>query len=190
MEYDILVVDDDRYALAGMSKNLEKEGHRVVTAVNGEAAVDRIKDKNFDLVLTDLIMDEINGLDVLKTVKVRNPDSVVVVLTGYGDMESAIDALRFGADDYLLKSAELEEISFRINRCFEKLELNRKIKLYEEVLPVCCICKKIRDNSGERTAEGSWMSVEEFIYKKSGRHMSHTYCPTCLKESTRENMLR
>jgi len=120
-----------------------------------------------------------NGIDVLKKSKELNPETMVIVLTGFGDMGSVIDALRWDADDYLLKPCEPEEMYFRISRCLEKLEFKRKIMVYEDILPVCCVCKKIRDDSGMERGTGEWISIEKFIHDKGGMVITSTYCPAC-----------
>jgi len=66
------------------------------------------------------------------------------------------------------------------------MELTKKVKLYEKILPVCCKCKKIRDDSGELSSEGDWVGVEEFIKHLSKAHISHTYCPQCAEETMKE----
>jgi YesN/AraC family two-component response regulator len=104
------------------------------------------------------------------------------MLTGFGDMESAIDALRLHADDYLLKPCEDEELHFRVASCLEKLELKRKLKLYEDMLPICCVCKKIRDDAGKEPGTGEWMTVERFIGEKAKLTITSSYCPECAKK--------
>jgi len=180
--YKILIVDDDLLILQAISLSLEQEGYHVVTAVNGEKAIDLIKKNNFDLILTDLVMEPIDGMGVLKKAKELNPESIVIILTGYGDLISAIEALRLNADDYLLKPCEPEELSFRISSCLEKLELKRKIKVFETIVPVCCVCKNIRDDTEDEIGTGKWMPVEEYILTKSKIAVSPTYCPECIKK--------
>ena len=143
--YKILLVDDDLLILQAISSSLEQEGYNVTTADNGEKAIELIKENNFDLILTDLVMEPVDGMGVLKKAKEINPESIVIILTGYGDLISAIEALRLDADDYLLKPCESEEISFGISSLLEKMELKRKVKAYETIVPVCCVCKSIRD---------------------------------------------
>lgn len=180
--YKILIVDDDLLILQAISLSLEQEGYHVVTAVNGEKAIELIKENNFDLILTDLVMEPIDGMGVLKKAKELNPESIVIILTGYGDLISAIEALRLNADDYLLKPCEPEELSFRISSCLEKLELKRKIKVFETIVPVCCVCKNIRDDTEDEIGTGKWMPVEEYILTKSKIAVSPTYCPECIKK--------
>ncbi|MBW2436122.1 MAG: response regulator [Deltaproteobacteria bacterium] len=180
--YKILLVDDDLLILQSISSSLEQEGYHVFTATNGETAIELIKRNHFDLILTDLVMDPIGGMGVLKEAKEKNPESIVIILTGYGDLISAIDALRLDADDYLLKPCEPEELSFRISSCLEKLELKQKVKAYETIVPVCCECKSIRDDSGKEIGSGEWMPVEQYMLMKSKIAVSPTYCPACIKK--------
>lgn len=126
MEGDsILLVDDDPLVLSGVSRQLEAEGFTVTVAKSGKIAIDRLGAQRFDLIVTDLIMEGPNGLDLLEHAKQRVPDTGVIILTGYGDVHSAIDALRLGADDYLLKPSDPSELLFRIRGCIERLRLRR-----------------------------------------------------------------
>jgi DNA-binding NtrC family response regulator len=185
-KYSILLVDDDPIITAGTGSDLEEKGYAVTTANSGEKAIELLNTSFFDLVITDLVMAPINGMDVLKKAKEINPETMVIILTGYGDMSSSIDALRFDADDYLLKPCEPEDICFRVSRCLEKLELERKIKAYEHILPVCCICKKIRDDSGREHGAGEWMSVENYMHRKAKVDITSTYCPECHRKAREE----
>jgi DNA-binding NtrC family response regulator len=181
-KYSILLVDDDFIITAGTGSDLEEKGYAVTTANSGEAAIELLNESFFDLVITDLVMTPINGMDVLRKSKEINPETMVIILTGFGDTTSAIDALRFDADDYLLKPCEPEEMYFRVSRCLEKLELKRKIRIYEDILPICCICKKIRDDSNRERGTGEWMPMEKFVHDKGGLVITSTYCPACAEE--------
>lgn len=181
-KHKILIVDDDPLILRSISIALKQEGYHIDTAANGEIAVESIEENDFDLVLTDLVMDPVDGIGVLKKAKEKNPDGVVIILTGYGDLISAIDALRLDADDYLLKPCEPEELIFRISSCLEKLELKRKVKAYETIVPVCCQCKSVRDDTGKEIGAGKWMPVEQYLLTKSKMAISPTYCPECIKK--------
>ncbi len=181
-KYKILLVDDDPFILQSIAYALEQEEYHVTTAANGKKAIELLKENDFDLVLTDLVMDPIDGIGVLKSAKEKNPDSMVIILTGFGDLISAIDALRLDADDYLLKPCEPEELSFRISSCLEKLELMRKVRAYETLLPLCCVCKSIRDDTGKDVGAGEWIPVEEYLLTKSKIAISPTYCPECVNK--------
>ena len=183
---EILLVDDDPLVLESIGIVLENKGYGVKTAENGEKALKKIAKEHFDLVLSDLVMDKVDGITVLKYAKVKHPDLKVILLTAYGSMTSTIDALRLGADDFLLKPCEPEEIFFRVKRCLDQLDLERKIQLYENILPVCCVCKKVRDDTGKEHGKGSWVSIDKYIHDKAQIDISHTYCPACAKKAWAE----
>ena len=130
----VLLIDDEEAILAGISYVLEKNGYRVVTANGGEQGLEVFKKENLQLVITDLVMDGIGGLEVLKQVKEIEPETMVVIMTGHGEMDSSIEALRLGASDYLLKPCKEEELLFRVTRCFEKLQMLNDAKKTNEKL--------------------------------------------------------
>jgi DNA-binding NtrC family response regulator len=181
-KYSILLVDDDPIITAGTGSDLEEMGYAVTTADCGKKAIELLSESSFDLVITDLVMAPINGMGVLEEAKKLNPETMVIILTGFGDMASAIDALRLDADDYMLKPCDPEEMYFRISRCLEKVELNRKIKIYEDILPICSMCKKIRDDSGREQGAGVWISMEKFIRDKAKMNIKSCYCSACAEE--------
>lgn len=182
-KYEILVVDDDSLVLETVGPAIENAGYNVTTAEDGTVAIEMLTQHHFDLVLTDLVMGSVDGIGVVKRAKEIDPDTMTTIFTGFGDVTSAVDALRLGADDYLMKPCENEEILFRIAACLKKLESRRKIKAYEDMLPVCCVCKKIRDDSGKEPGTGQFLSVEEFIVRKAGMDVTSTYCPECEKKA-------
>ena len=178
----ILLVDDEEIILNSFGKDLRQENYDVTLAASGEEALGLLNDSHFDMVVTDLSMLGIDGIQVLKEVKKINSLTGVIILTGYGDMTSAIDALRLGADDYLLKPCEPDELIIRIQRCLEKQEAFQKVKFYENILPVCMYCKNIRDDEGTEPGKGKWLRMEEYINTKSGTDISHGCCPECYEK--------
>ena len=190
-KHKLLLVDDDPFILEGIGEDLERNGYHVTRASNGETAVELLESNQFDLVITDLVMDSTDGIQVLKKTKELNSDVQVIILTGFGDIDAAIEALRSQADDFLLKPCESQEMLFRVKNCIEKQELTRKINLYHKILPMCCVCKKIRDDSGRQPGSGEWISIEQFIYEQSDLDITSSYCPDCaqktMDEYTRKN---
>jgi DNA-binding NtrC family response regulator len=184
--YHLLLVDDDHFTLQGIGDELESNGYQVTRASSGEMAVNLLESGDFDLVITDLIMENTDGIQVLQKAKLLNPETQVIILTGYGDMVSAIEALRNHADDYLLKPCEAQEMIFRVNRCLEKQELTRKVSLYQKLLPMCCVCKKIRDDSGKKPGTGEWIRIENFIQQKADLNITSSYCPDCAQKTMAE----
>ncbi|MBT5550313.1 MAG: response regulator, partial [Nitrospina sp.] len=124
----ILIIDDEEVVLAGLSHILKKNGYRAVTANSGEQGLEVKKKEKPQLIITDLVMDGIGGLEVLKQVKEIDSEIIVVIMTGHGEMDSSIEALRLGASDYLLKPCKEEELLFRVARCFEKLQMLNEAK--------------------------------------------------------------
>lgn len=178
----LLVVDDEPSILVSLARELAIANLKVTTAASGEEAVAKINTRFFDLVMTDLRMPGIDGFQVLKATKQKNPQTIVIILTGYGAVEAAINALRLGADDFLLKPCDPDELLYRISNGFVKQELLRKIALYEDFLPVCCYCKKIRDDQQGEQDGGSWYKLEEYLTKTKGVNVSHGCCPDCFAE--------
>ena len=153
MQYEILLVDDEHSILDTIGPLLEVKGYGVTSVDNGKAAIEVVAKRNFDLVITDLVMDEPDGIEVLKNTKELSPETMVIILTGYGDMESAIDAFRFGADDYLTKPCNIQEIYFRVSRCLEKQDLKRQIVRQTEELRES---KENLDRAQEIAHVGNW----------------------------------
>ena len=177
----VLLVDDEQSILRSLGNYLEKNSIRVQAASSGAAALKLIKSTNacFDVVITDVVMPGIQGLDLLHEIKQLNNETGVFILTGYGDMSMAISALQLGADDFILKPFDAAQIVCKIEKFFEKQNLLRKIKIYEKVLPICMYCKKIRDDSGKEPGTGEWIQIEDYLRIKSGTNLSHGCCPEC-----------
>ena len=133
-ETSLLFVDDEEVIRKSFARELGIEGFVVTVAADGNEAIQLLAHTAFDLVITDLMMPETDGFGVLKAVKKMAPQTSVIILTGYGDMRSAIDALRLGADDFTLKPCEIEELVFRIRRCLEKRSLLQMLAAQNQLL--------------------------------------------------------
>lgn len=107
---NILVVDDENSIRFFLEELLERDGHRVTAVDSGEAALAHIETEEFDLALIDLKLQGISGTEVLKVLHTKWPDTVVIMLTGHGSLESAVEALRQGAHDYLFKPCKTIEL--------------------------------------------------------------------------------
>jgi len=185
-EKKMLLVDDEQIILDSLGRDLRAEDFEVTKVNCGEDAIARLKKTYFDFVITDLMMPGLDGFQVLKEAKRKRPQISVIILTGYGDMVSAIDALRLGADDFLQKPCDTEELLFRIANCLTRQELQRKVTLYESILPICMYCKKIRDDREKEHGQGKWIRMEEYFHKKKGIDFSHGCCPECYKNAMKE----
>jgi DNA-binding NtrC family response regulator len=131
---DILFVDDDRQILDLVKSYLLRQGLEVTTHSDGLKALETLKRKNFDIVFSDLIMPEIDGLALLKAVKKLSPETEVIIVTGFASVESAIEALKLGGYDYLQKPISFERLGILIDRITEKKRLQKENILIKQRL--------------------------------------------------------
>ena len=122
----ILVVDDAPDIRAGMSEILKSAGFHVETASDGQEAVEKLDSRFFDVVLTDLAMPRKDGMEVLHYLNENSPETVCIIITGYGTIKGAVDAMRKGAFDYLTKPVKAEEVKVVIQRALDVRQLKRE----------------------------------------------------------------
>lgn len=130
----ILLVDDEETILVSIGWALGKNNFNVTTAADGQKAIDCLRASPFDLVITDLMMPKVDGIGVLQQAKRLYPDIGVIVLTGYGDIASAVQSLQIGADDYLQKPCDIDELLRKAARSFERRDLITRLRLQNEQL--------------------------------------------------------
>ncbi len=116
----VLVVDDEEIARTNLEYILRKEGHQVSGAANGAAALEMIKAQEYDLILTDLKMEKMDGLQLLESAKQLAPHTEIIMVTGYATVSSAVDALKKGAAHYLSKPIKLDELRDTVREIIEK----------------------------------------------------------------------
>ena len=130
----ILIVDDEERMCQSLSKLLSDLGYQTKAVVDPAAAVKEVETDSYDLVLTDIKMPGLDGFDLLKAAKGKDQDSVVVFMTGYGSLESAVKAIALGAYDYLLKPLEIEDLKLTVQRGLRKRKADlEKKKLVDEL---------------------------------------------------------
>jgi DNA-binding NtrC family response regulator len=123
MRGKILIVDDEPTIRETLSLVLREENFQCELAENGAEGLNRVKEKNFDLIITDLKMPEMGGLELMERAKTISPKTSVIIITAYASLESAIQALQFGAYDYIIKPLDFDDVILRINRLMEHREL-------------------------------------------------------------------
>ncbi|NLF78091.1 MAG: response regulator, partial [Chloroflexi bacterium] len=116
----ILVVDDEGAIRYSISKTLQRVGYQVHTAASGEEALEMMQRQNYDVVLTDIRMPGLTGVELLARIKEQAPDAVVILLTGYASLETAIESLRLGAHDYLVKPSSSQDIRQSVAQGLER----------------------------------------------------------------------
>jgi DNA-binding NtrC family response regulator len=124
----ILVVDDEESLCAFMKLMLAKEGYDVVTSMSAEQALVLLQDESVDLVFTDLMMPEMNGLEFVQKVRALRPDTECVVMTAYASVDSAIEALKLGAADYITKPFNLEELKIVVKQLLSRRRIEEENK--------------------------------------------------------------
>lgn len=125
----VLVVDDEESVVVTIKAILQLDGYNIATTTSGVQARAMVRDVEYDLVLTDLHLDDGDGLDVLRAVHERYPETITIMLTGYASLESAIQGLRAGAYDYLVKPSEVEELRATVARGLERRRLGQELRL-------------------------------------------------------------
>ncbi len=154
----LLFVDDEEMLRKLFARELRLAGFAVTAVASGQEALAALEKERYEVVVTDLVMPEVDGLMVLETAKKLAPFTAVIILTGYGNVSSVIDALRLGADDYAQKPCEMEELVFRVRRCLEKrgfletLALQNR-RLEEEIARRKVVEKELEERVQQRTVE-------------------------------------
>lgn len=131
---NILVVDDEKDICMALKILLTKEGYDVKESFNGEQAVDLIKRENFDIVMTDIKMEKMDGFEVLKQAQTISPDSSVIMMTAFASVGSAVEAMRSGAADYITKPFINDEIRMTIKRLLQNRELQMENQILRQEL--------------------------------------------------------
>ena len=119
----VLVVDDEASARSGLEKLLRQEGYAAIAAADGQSALEAAADRPPDVVVTDLKMPNMDGVELLKRLHEQDPDLPVIVVTAFGDVASAVNAMRAGAEDYLTKPVDFDALILSIERALERCAL-------------------------------------------------------------------
>jgi DNA-binding NtrC family response regulator len=127
--YRILFVDDDKDILMMVEQYLNMQGYNIATVNSGLKALDLVKQQDIHIIFTDYKMPEFNGLELLAAVKQYNSEIEVIIVTGYGSMESAVQAMKFGSYDYLQKPFKLDHLKLIIDRIIEEKKIENKAAL-------------------------------------------------------------
>ena len=133
-EARILVVDDEKQAADVLVDYLSNLGYQTVAAYSGHDALSKFKDGGFQLVITDLKMPDIDGMDLLEMVKGWDKRAMVIVITGYGTIESAVEAITKGAYDFIPKPFKMEELEIIIERALDRYALSKQLGLFRGLL--------------------------------------------------------
>jgi DNA-binding NtrC family response regulator len=126
----LLLIDDEPDILRVLSMSLKADGYHVITAQNGLEGIAAFEKEKLDIVITDIKMPGMDGIEVLKKIKALNADTEVIIITGHGDIENAIEALKYGASDFINKPVRDEALAIALSRAREKFDIRQQLKEY------------------------------------------------------------
>ena len=135
MSESILLVDDEEGIRKVLGITLADAGYRVTTAADGEEAMRRFAEERPDIVLTDIKMPGMSGLELLESIKSRDSEVEVIMLTGHGDMELAIQSLKRDATDFITKPINDDVLDIALGRARERITMRRRLREYTEITP-------------------------------------------------------
>ena len=124
----ILVADDHDALRRGLALALREAGHDIQEAGNGNAAIEKLHESYFDVVVSDLKMGGSDGLDVLRTTKSMHPTTAVILMTAFGSVTTAVEAMKHGAFDYVQKPFEIEEMEMKVEKALELRRLRHELE--------------------------------------------------------------
>jgi response regulator RpfG family c-di-GMP phosphodiesterase len=181
MSRRILVVDSEARSLMITSRALETRHYDITMAINSDIGIKQIKEHHFDLVITEFSSSKVDGLAILQTTREKHPNTSVIMMAGIELMPSQTNIFKLGADDYIFRPLQVEELMFRVQRNMEHLDLKQRIDFHGGMIAGCCVCKKIRFEHSEVSGKVEWMAVDDFLKDKVNILLSSTYCPDCIQ---------
>jgi putative two-component system response regulator len=134
MEDRILIVDDEEMICSILAQRLTREGYSCMTAHNGKEGLNHFYKDSFSLIISDIKMPEMDGIELLKKVKAMHPNMLVIMVTAYPEIDLAVEAMRLGAYDFIIKPADLELVVLSVKKAFEKKRLEEEIEIYQKNL--------------------------------------------------------
>ena len=158
----ILIAEDEKNIGDLLLELLEQEGREVVLVQNGLEAIDKLRKGPFDILITDLMMPEVDGMEVLHEAKKLHPQIMAIIITGYASLETAIQAVKEGAYDYLRKPFRLEELKISVDNACEKIRLQRENERLLEYV------KKVKLEGIPKGAEGSFRPDSDSMEEPGG----------------------
>ena len=188
MRHNVLIIDHDSQALFTAGWILEKNKYNVTMALNGSSGMEYLKNASFSLILTELSLEDINGLSILEAARNTTPETTVIFQTTAIDPAFKEKTFKLGANDYLFKPYQSEELLFRVKKSIESCQLKQKLRLQSSFVTGCCACKKIRFDDNKGSEGSTWLEIEDFLKAEMNILLSSTYCPECA-QSVQEDLM-
>jgi DNA-binding NtrC family response regulator len=155
MASKVLIVDDDELLNNSLNAVLTRNGYEVVSVLKGEEAIQQICDFQPDIVLLDLYLGSITGLDILQRLRSDNNDTPVILITAFSDVNSAVRAMKLGAEDFVLKPLDLEQLEILINKTLDRKNLERRYELLKD---------EMQQKFGQYAIVGKSESLRKVVY--------------------------
>jgi FixJ family two-component response regulator len=163
---EILVVDDEASLRDICQDALEDAGYKVYQAQNGQAALDFLAERNVDLVITDLRMPVLNGLELLKQIKTRDNDSAFLVMTGFGTIETAVESMKMGASDYLPKPFNINHLLLKVEKVLKERQIKAERKKLSNLVRMLNLSSALNSQLDLRSL------INEFLF-----HLEKNFAP-------------
>jgi sigma-B regulation protein RsbU (phosphoserine phosphatase) len=192
LQMKILIAEDDKISREMLHKILVNDGNDVTSVQDGVKALDSLKREIPDMLVTDWMMPDLDGLELARRVRALELPSYVyiILLTALTQKERIIEGLDAGADDYVTKPYDKTEFLARIRAGNRVVQLEKSLRQKNEdlsealahvkqlkgLLPICMFCKKIRKD------EDYWQQVEEYLFEHTEADFSHSICPQCMEK--------
>jgi two-component system NtrC family response regulator len=132
LEHKILIVDDEEMICLLLAQRLFKEGYICATANNGKEALNHFYKDDLSLMITDIRMPGMDGMELLKNVKTMNSKMMVIIMTAYGEVDLVVEAMRLGANDFLIKPVDLDLLVLSVKNVLEKKRLEEELEAYRK----------------------------------------------------------
>ncbi len=197
LEISVLYVEDEQVTRSAVARMLKRRVLNVYEAENGREGLDLYLQYRPDLVISDIRMPVLDGMEMSKEIKALDKNSKIILTTAHSDANILINSIEVGIDKYIMKPLDMASLFCSIENCAENILLEKKIqqqnkekdeliaKLQEALdnvkklsglLPICSSCKKIRND------DGYWKQIEGYISEHSEAVFTHGLCPDCMKE--------
>lgn len=157
MEERILIVDDEEMIRNMFSRRLTREGYSCVMTRNGKEALHHFYKESFSLIISDIKMPEMDGIELLKEVKAVHPGTLMIMVTAYPEIDLALEAMRLGAYDFIIKPADLELVILSVKRAFEKKRLEDEVEIYHKNLERLVEERTIKLQQAYRTLKKAYL---------------------------------
>ncbi len=166
MAHKILIVDDDSIARKNLTQLLQKQEYDVQAVSSGELAIRAVEEEDYDIALVDLKMPKMNGLEVLQALKERRPDIYVIIITAYATVETAIEAMKLGAFDYLRRPFKVKDLKEIISKAVEEMGFEKRLIEQKTIAPEKDVFRSFLKRSKGKRSMGFTMEDPKYIQQK------------------------